>query len=147
MIVVFDTNVLIPMILDVSRSTRILRRLRAVGHRVGTTQAILEEVEDKLRTKRSLRKWLDTADDEIDNFVTELPKLCDVFAGMANAHGSVPADPDDDKIIAAAIEAKADYIVSEDKHLLDLGEHEGIPIMNREQFAAELDRLGVPGVE
>jgi hypothetical protein len=34
--------------------------------------------------------------------------------------------------------------VSEDKHLLDLKKYQGIKIMNREQFAVELDRLGMP---
>ena len=46
-------------------------------------------------------------------------------------------------IIAAALEAKAEYVISEDKHLLELDQYEGIKIMNREQFEAELDRLGV----
>ncbi len=50
-------------------------------------------------------------------------------------------------VIAAALEAKAEYIISEDKHLLDLGDHQGITIMNREEFEAELDRLGVPEFE
>jgi len=46
-------------------------------------------------------------------------------------------------IIAAALESKAEYIVSEDKHLLDLKEYQGIKIKNRVDFAAELDRLEV----
>jgi len=48
-------------------------------------------------------------------------------------------------IIAAALESKAEYIVSEDKHLLDLKEYQGIKIMNREGFETELDRLEVAG--
>lgn len=55
----------------------------------------------------------------------------------------LPADPDDDKVIAAAIEAGASYIVSEDHHLLDLGHWRGIQIMSRDDFTAELDRLGL----
>jgi hypothetical protein len=42
------------------------------------------------------------------------------------------------------VEAGASYIVSEDAHVLHIAEYEGIKIMNREQFEAELDRLGVP---
>jgi pyruvate carboxylase len=49
-----------------------------------------------------------------------------------------------DKIIAAALESKASYIISEDKHLLDLGDYQGVTIMNREQFWTELNRLDVP---
>jgi predicted nucleic acid-binding protein len=40
-------------------------------------------------------------------------------------------DPDDNFILAAAVAAKADLIVSGDKnHVLDLGEVEGIPIVS-----------------
>ena len=71
--------------------------------------------------------------------------MVSLVPGIRQAHGAVKADPKDDMIIAAALESKAEYIVSEDKHLLDLKKYRGIKIMNREQFAAELDRLGVPG--
>ena len=43
-----------------------------------------------------------------------------------------------------AVAAKAAYIVTEDRHHLDIGEHQGIKIMNRADFATELGRLGMP---
>jgi predicted nucleic acid-binding protein len=58
----------------------------------------------------------------------------------------VTADPDDDAVIAAAVEAKASYIVTEDRHLLAVRRHETIRIMSRDEFRAELDRLGVPDI-
>jgi predicted nucleic acid-binding protein len=64
--------------------------------------------------------------------------------GVRQAHGAVPADPKDDKIIAAALESKANYIVSEDNHLLDLKSYQGIAILNRNAFEQELNQLGVP---
>lgn len=47
---------------------------------------------------------------------------------------SVCRDPKDDKFLAAALSAKADYLVSEDKDLLDLKEYQGIKIVNTEVF-------------
>jgi predicted nucleic acid-binding protein len=41
----------------------------------------------------------------------------------------VPNDPDDDHVIACALAARADAIVSGDHHLLDLREHQGIAIL------------------
>lgn len=41
----------------------------------------------------------------------------------------VERDPDDDHVIACAIAARADAIVSGDRHLLDLGQHQGIAIL------------------
>jgi len=37
-----------------------------------------------------------------------------MYPGVVSAAGAVPADPDDDNIVAAAIECRAKYIVSED---------------------------------
>lgn len=41
----------------------------------------------------------------------------------------VPADPDDDVVIACAVAGDADYIVSGDRHLLEIGVHAGIRIL------------------
>lgn len=41
----------------------------------------------------------------------------------------VERDPDDDHVIACAVSARADAIVSGDHDLLDLGEHQGIAIL------------------
>ncbi len=43
-------------------------------------------------------------------------------------------DPDDDKIIECAVEGKVDFIISQDKHLLKLGEFEGIKIVSPMEF-------------
>lgn len=46
----------------------------------------------------------------------------------------VNRDPEDDKILACAVEGGADYIVSGDHHLLDLGAYGGIPIVRPATF-------------
>lgn len=118
-IVVFDTNVLIPMVLTASRSPRLFLRLDAAGWEVAATPQLLAEVEDKLRNDASLRAWLRASDDDIDQFVqTRLGNMVTMESGFRQAHGAVPADPKDDKIIAAALESKASYIVSEDRDRL-----------------------------
>jgi putative PIN family toxin of toxin-antitoxin system len=143
-IVVFDTNVLIPMLLSASRSTRLFYRIDAIGWELAATPQLLAEVADKLRTKESLRKWLDVSDGDIEEFIdVRLANMVTMKPGVRQAHGVVSADPTDDMVIAAALEAKAAYLISEDKHLLDLGQYQSITIMNREQFEVELDRLGV----
>jgi predicted nucleic acid-binding protein len=44
-------------------------------------------------------------------------------------------------VLACAIDAQADLIVSGDRHLLDLGAYESIPILTVRQF---LERLQKP---
>ena len=46
----------------------------------------------------------------------------------------VLADTTDNKFIEAAIEGKTDYIVSGDKHLLNLKEYKSIPIITAREF-------------
>lgn len=51
----------------------------------------------------------------------------------------VTADPDDDVVVATAVAGNADYIVSGDKHLLELSEHNGIRIVTPAVFLAILE--------
>ena len=48
--------------------------------------------------------------------------------------GTIPADPVDEMVLACAVEGQADLIVSGDRHLLDLGEYQGIPIVTAREF-------------
>ncbi len=50
----------------------------------------------------------------------------------------VKNDSDDNKFIEAALEAQAEYIVSQDKHLLLIKEYRGIKIVHPDNFS-ELD--------
>jgi len=49
---------------------------------------------------------------------------------------TVVEDDDDNRVLEAAIEGSADYIVSGDTDLLDLGSFQGIPIITPGEFAA-----------
>lgn len=49
-------------------------------------------------------------------------------------HNVVVEDPDDNKFIDCAVEGDANYIVSDDPHLLKLKEYRGIKIVNPRKF-------------
>lgn len=143
-VVVWDSSVLIPLILPQSKSTVLFSRLDAAGWTAAVTPAILQEVREKLETKPQLRRWLALGDAEIAEFVdTVLPAIVRLYPGVVTATGAVPADPDDDAVVAAAVESQADYIVTEDQHLLQIGVYRTIRILTRDALAAELNRLGV----
>ena len=50
----------------------------------------------------------------------------------------IRTDPDDDHVLACALAAKADLIVSGDSHLLNLKTYQGIPIVNAAEALARL---------
>ena len=94
-------------------------------------------------TKQKLRQWLRLSDAEIGDFLVNLETMVRLLPGVVTAAGSVPADPKDDMVVAAAIEAGASHIVSQDHHLRDLKEVRGIKILSIEEFESELDRLNI----
>jgi predicted nucleic acid-binding protein len=48
-------------------------------------------------------------------------------------------DPDDDAVLACAVAAKADLVVSGDPHLVKLEQYEGIPIVGPAEAVKRLD--------
>ena len=67
-------------------------------------------------------------------YVHVLASLLECFQRASSVElSSIPAvsrDPKDDKVLATAKAASADYLVSEDEDLLVLGTYEGIQIVN-----------------
>lgn len=78
--------------------------------------------------------------DRIKNLTLLLEKDAIVVPGLSAAPGAVPQDPTDEMFLPAALDAKADFIVSGDRHLLELGEYKGIPILTVQQFSERLEK-------
>ena len=68
-------------------------------------------------------------------FCSDLFGLASVVDDPPPTPGAAPRDPDDDKIIACALAAGAEYIVSRDRDLLSLGTYAGIKIIAPEPYA------------
>jgi predicted nucleic acid-binding protein len=67
-------------------------------------------------------------------FCSSLFDLASIIDDPLPTPGAVPRDPDDDKIIACALAAGAEYLVSRDRDLLSLGSYAGITIIAPERF-------------
>jgi predicted nucleic acid-binding protein len=70
-----------------------------------------------------------------DRVIAEVWQLADVF-DPPPLPAAVSRDPDDDAILALAVAAQADFMVSGDADLLVLGVHDGIPIVGPAQALA-----------
>jgi hypothetical protein len=87
----------------------------------------------------SIRCKYGIVDEDVEQLVALLEQDALLVAGEANVAGSIPQDPADEIVLACAIDAQADVIVSGDRHLLELGSYQAISILTARQF---LERLG-----
>lgn len=123
---VFDTNVFLAAFISRGLCHELLEHC-AVRHELYTSEFIVGEVRSKMAGK--LRVPLQ----DIGDYETLLRERCSV---VAPSSGFVPIcrDPDDDMVLATAVAAEADCLVTGDKDLLVIGICQGIPIIQPAHF-------------
>jgi uncharacterized protein len=136
---VLDANVLISGLIrpEGPPGRLLVRLLRDEAFELVASPATLREVRRSLRYPR-VRKYLRLPQEELDLWVDALGAVAVVVEGKVSRR-VVVADPADDIYIAAATNGLADYIVSGDRHLLDLVEHGGIRIVTPRTFLSLLE--------
>jgi len=101
------------------------------------SKGILDEARRVLLEYERLRENYNYSDEEVRDFLNALKKAAQVIVNPPSIE-VIEEDPDDDEILACALAAEADYIVSGDSHLKDLKVHEGIEILAPAEFLAIL---------
>jgi uncharacterized protein len=132
--IVIDTNVWVSGLLWQGAAWQLLRLAEAGRVTLCTTPGILAELAGVLSYER-LQARLDqlcVVPVELVAYAMNLASVFEVHEGAA----IVLADPDDDVFLRCAQTAEASYVVSGDHHLLDMGTHEGIPIVTVRDFLA-----------
>jgi uncharacterized protein len=126
--IVLDTNVALSALLWRGTPWRLLQAIeRDEALQLFTSAALLAELADVM-TRPVPAKRLALFDRTARDLLTDYIEAVDLVAPFA-APAVVFADPDDDQVIAAAVAAHAELIVSGDRHLLALGTHQGIRIV------------------
>lgn len=90
----------------------------------------LREVLERPKFKLHLEAVAETPDNALGRYL-QYAEIVDVSTTPPLV---VARDPDDDQVLACAVAASVDYIVSGDRHLLDLGSYQGVPILNAADF-------------
>jgi len=131
---VFDTNVLISAAFGKKGTTpdQLLQALRNQAFILVSSPEILTEIEDVLHREKVLKITKMTSP-EIKRFMQDIIELAFVVSGDT-AVNIIARDPDDNKFLGAALEAKAEYIISGDHHLLELKKYHGIKILTPNKF-------------
>ncbi|HET9228603.1 MAG TPA: putative toxin-antitoxin system toxin component, PIN family [Thermoanaerobaculia bacterium] len=115
---VLDTNLLVRLVVSPKGSTS--RLLSALGERAFqfvTSEPLLEELVNTLLFSRHLVRHLPSISrEERLAFVARLRLTALVVPGHYQDLDKVPSDLKDNIVIACALEAEADYIVTDDRH-------------------------------
>lgn len=72
-------------------------------------------------------------DQEVDGFIGRLLPVID-FVTPIQKIDVIASDPDDNRSLECAVTGGVDYIISGDKHLLELNDYNGIGIMKAADF-------------
>jgi len=125
--VVIDTNIYISAIFWGGKPREVVNLGRNARILIFTSFEIQEEIESKLKTKFGIDEK-EVAQILLDYSMFTLP--------IKPLHRAkvVHADPDDNEFIECALTSKAGYIVSGDKHLLNLKNYQDIQIINAAKF-------------
>lgn len=131
--VVVDTNVLVSALIKKGKPLSLVQRLLE-KHTVVLSSQMLAELADVLS-----RDKFTITNAQIDLFISLLLRKSTVTSVSGNLN-VISEDPDDNIVLLTAINGKADYIVSGDKHLLSLRKFEGIAIVTISQMLEILSR-------
>jgi len=134
---VIDTNVIVSAHLTPSsKAVQILYLAEAGKIEIYLSPQILDELEATLLSPKLMKLHKDTPE-QVRHSIRLLKKYVKITPGNLEVE-VITNDPDDNKILACAIEGQVDYIISGDHHLTDLKSFQGIPIVNPDMFLKKL---------
>ena len=114
-------------------SREILHEVQAGAFSICVAEEILDETQRVLLEYPRIRKHYRYSDEAVTDYINLLRVVAQVIANLPKIK-AVVRDPNDDMIIACRLKAKAQYIVSRDKDLLDLESYEQISMISPEAF-------------
>lgn len=139
--IVLDTNLLVSGVISAGLPRRLPDAAKVGVFELCTSETLLAELLDVL-SRDTLATRLVQAGLTPAEIVDDLRRLAVVVSPSAVPR-VVPADPDDDHVLAAALEGNADLVASGDKRdLLSLGSYQGIQIVTAR---VAVERIGSAG--
>ena len=125
---VFDTNVLAAAFVTEGTCSKLLMRGRKKQFHLIVCPVILQEF------NRVLVKKFSATRNEVRSALQIVSEAIHGVARPSQLVQSACRDPDDDAVLACALEARADYLVTGDVDLLELKAFKGIRIVTPRDF-------------
>ncbi|HEU4707234.1 MAG TPA: putative toxin-antitoxin system toxin component, PIN family [Solirubrobacterales bacterium] len=132
--VLCDTNVLVSAFIASGPPSRVIEEAIDAHLELALAQPAMVELERILTGKLRFEpeRWR-----EVEELLLDLST--ELIAPPEDPPEPVSGDPDDDLILACAVQARVDALVSGDRrHLLPVGTHRGVRIITPQALLAEL---------
>ena len=131
--VVLDTNVVISGLLWTGAPRKILEAADEERLFLFTSRELLEELAYVLR-RQKFKVALAKRGVDFKDVLGQIVRLARLVVPKPFSEVVIAQDPSDDMVLACAVTAAADVIVSGDEHLLALKRFRGIPILSPSAF-------------
>jgi len=129
--IVLDTNVLISAFGWKGSPFRVMQKCVEGVCRLYVSTAILQEMKKVLCYEK-----FNFSRSEIDGFISLVSETA-TFVEPGIVLDIIQNDPSDNRILECAVAANCDYIVSGDRHLLEIRQFENIRIVSPDNFLKE----------
>lgn len=139
--VVLDANIFVSALINPhGKPAQILNHVFENKIRLFTSPSIIEELERVLSYSRLMKRH-GLEKEELKEFISDLLSIMSLVEEKKTIE-VIMDDPSDNKYLSCALNAKADFIVSGDVHLLNLKEYEGIRITTPAQLLEIMEKEG-----
>ncbi len=139
--VVFDTNIFISMLIWRNKELEFLYDLFQQNKiTVSVNIQIIQEITRVLNYPKFAIP-LQKADLTAEKIISAIINDCLIFSSSAKPLKIIKDDPSDNIILDCAQSSGADFIVSGDKHLLNLKSFQNIPILTPRQFINRFKKI------
>ncbi len=138
--VLLDANIFISFLLHPDADSpyaTIVRAAVAGQYTLLAPAELLAEFGARVRTKPYLVRHI--APEDVDAFIEIVRAVAEALPTLDVPIPAVTRDPKDDYLLAYAVLARANYLVTGDKDLLVLGQVEGVSIVTPREFLHFLD--------
>jgi putative PIN family toxin of toxin-antitoxin system len=125
--IVLDTNVTVSALIWGGTPYRLLQGAADGDLVLYTSPTLLDELRAVL-AREHLASRLQEQRSSVEQAITLYSALAIGVSPTATPR-VVPGDADDDHVIATAVAAAADFLVTGDRHLLTIGQHQGVRIV------------------
>jgi len=132
----FDTNVYVAEALLGETATKMLAVTEQAAWRIYASTHVLDELE------RVITEELDFSRRLASLSRSRIIRRANMVKPGVSRH-AVPNDVKDTPILCAALDAGVDYLVTNDRHLLDLDPYEGLRIISMTEYYRVLESEGL----